>query len=74
MSRNLSLFSFLFIFTLWSTGTAKSTIRQCFFFLLTITKSGLDDLFVSQNLRKVRVSHFPGRVLSCAYTTSYGQI
>ena len=36
----LSIFSFSFIFTLWSTRTAKSTIRQVFSFLLTITWSG----------------------------------
>ena len=41
----LSLFSFSLIFTSWSTGTVKSTIRQIliFFlsFFLTITTSGL---------------------------------
>ena len=31
-SRYLSLFSFSFIFTLWSVGTAKSTIGQVLFF------------------------------------------
>ena len=42
----LSLFSLSFSFTLWSAGTAKSTIRQVlfffffFFFLFTITRSG----------------------------------
>ena len=49
-SRYLSLFSFSFIFALWSAGTAKSTlwlVRFFFFFsfffffvLLTITRSG----------------------------------
>ena len=40
-SRYLSLFSHSFIFTLWSAGTAKSTILQIFFFLLIIIRSGL---------------------------------
>ena len=39
-SRYLSLFSLSFTSTLRSTGTAKSTIRQVLFFLLTITESG----------------------------------
>ena len=51
-SSYLSLFSFSFDFTLWSAGTAKTTIRQVpflffsfsffffFFFLLTVTRSG----------------------------------
>ena len=49
-SKHLNLFSLSFNFTLWSAGTAKSTIRQVlffcfflfffFFFLLTITRSG----------------------------------
>ena len=40
-SRYLSLFSHSFSFTLWSAGTAKSTILQVLFFLLIIIKSGL---------------------------------
>ena len=36
-SRYLALFPLYFSFTLWSAGTAKSKIRQVFFFLLTIT-------------------------------------
>ena len=43
-SRYLFLFLLSFIFTLWSAGTTKSTIRQVHFFLLllllTITRSG----------------------------------
>ena len=38
--RYLSLFSFSFNFTLWSVGTAKSTILQVLSFLLIITRSG----------------------------------
>ena len=38
-SRYLSLFLLSFNFTLWSARTAKSTIRQVLFFLLTITTS-----------------------------------
>ena len=41
-SRYLSHFSHSFSFILWSTGTAKSTILQVFFFfLLIIIRSGL---------------------------------
>ena len=39
-SRYLSLFSFSFSFTLWSAGTAKFTISQVLFCLLTITRYG----------------------------------
>ena len=37
---NFTLFSFSFSFTLRSAGTAKPTIRQVLFFLLTIARSG----------------------------------
>ena len=42
-SGYLSLFSLTLNFTLWSSGTIKSTIQQvlCFFFFLTITWSSL---------------------------------
>ena len=40
-SRYLSLFSHSFSFTLWSAGTAKSTILQILFFLLIIIRSSL---------------------------------
>ena len=40
-SRFLFFFSHSFSFILWSTGTAKSTILQVFFFLLIIIKSSL---------------------------------
>ena len=39
-SRYLSFFSSSFRYILWSAGTAKSTIRQVLFFLLTITTFG----------------------------------
>ena len=39
-SRYLSFFLLSFNFTLWSAGTAKSTIWQVLYFLLTIIKSG----------------------------------
>ena len=39
-SRYLSFFWFSFSFTLWSDGTAKSTILQVLLFLLIITMSG----------------------------------
>ena len=38
--KYLSLFSHSFNFTLWSTGTAKSTILQVLSFLLIIIRSG----------------------------------
>ena len=40
MSSYLSFFSLSFSFSLWSAETAKSTIRQILFFLITITRSG----------------------------------
>ena len=40
MSRYLSLLSLSFKFTMWSSGTTKSSIRQTLFFLLIITWSG----------------------------------
>ena len=39
-SRYLSFFSLSFNFTLWSAGTAESTILQFLFFLLIIIRSG----------------------------------
>ena len=40
-SRYLSLFSFSLILTLWSAGTAKSTIRQVLFLWIIISTYGL---------------------------------
>ena len=81
LARSLyfSLFSLSSIFTLWSGGTAKSTIRQVFFFCWLLERlfvwSRLGDPFVSQNPREYCASHSPGRVLSCAYATwSYSRI
>ena len=78
----LSLFSFSFI--LWSDGTAKSPIQHAlfppffFFWLIIICLviwPKLGNPFVPQNLRKLSASHFPGRILGCAYTIYlYGQI
>ena len=43
--RYLSIFSLSFNFTLWSSGTEKSTILQVLFFLWIIIRSGrLDDI------------------------------
>ena len=45
-SWSLSLFSFSFIFTLWSAGTAKSTIQQVLvFFLLLTTLANVKEFF-----------------------------
>ena len=65
---------FIFLFPiLWSAGTAKSTIRQILFFFVDYDFSlavwpRLDDPFVSRNPRELCVSHFPERILGCAYT------
>ena len=79
-SRYLSLFSLSFCFTMWSAGTAKSTIRQalCFFFFFffffywlsldLVVWPRLDYPFVFQNTREFYAFHFPGRILGCAYT------
>ena len=46
-SKHLSSFALSIYFTLWSAGTRKSTSWQVIFFLLTIIRSGLEDLFLS---------------------------
>ena len=78
-SRYLSLFSLSFSFTLWSTGTTRSSIRQVLFFFCWLSQDQvvrlrLGDQFVSQNPREVWASHFPGRTLGCPYICWYGQI
>ena len=70
----IPLFAF-FQFTLWSVGTAKSTILQVLFFcwlsLGLVVWPRLGDPFISQNSKGVRVSQ--GQILGCAYTIcSYG--
>ena len=74
-SSYLSLFSLPFNFTLWSVRTAKSTIREVLFFLLTITRSGLLaeikwSVCISKSQRIICASHFLGQILGCAYTIS----
>ena len=81
-SRYLSLFLLLVIFALWSTGTGKSTIWKVLFFYFCCWLSlGLliwlrwGDILVSQNPMEFCVSHSPGWILGCAYTTLlHGQI
>ena len=78
-SRYLSFFSLSFNFTLWSAGTAKSTILQvllyCWLLKGMIVWSRLGDPFVSQKLRGICASHFPGQLLGCANIIClYGQI
>ena len=79
-SRYSSLFSPSFDFTLWSTGTAKSSIQQFSFFWLTITRSvPLAEIrwsvWISKSQRQLCAFPSLGRFLGCAYTTSlYGQI
>ena len=71
-SKYSSLFSFSFNFTLWSAGTAKSTICKfafsCWLLQGKVVWSRLGDLFISQNLRGVCASHSSGQTLGCAYT------
>ena len=60
-SRYLSFFSLSFNFTLWSVGTAQSTIQQFLFFLLIITRSGRLaqirwSVYVSKSQRSLCVS------------------
>ena len=70
--KNLSSFSFSFIFTVCSTGTAKSTRSQILFFLF-LSIPGLlfwlrsDDNFVSQNLREFNVSFSRTGFSLCIY-------
>ena len=78
-SSYLSLFSLSFDFTLWSAGTAKSTICKFSFFcsllLGLLVWPRLGDPFASQNFRGVCVCRSPGQILACVYTMySYGQI
>ena len=68
----LCFFSFSFSFTKWLIKMAKSTIRQLLFFcclsLGLVVWPRLRDPFISQNLRVVCASHFPGQILGCTYT------
>ena len=85
-SRYLSFFSLSFNFTLWSSGTAKSTIWLVHFILFYLfilillyfswlSLSLAVWLFIPQNPRELCTSHSPGRILGCVYTTcSYGHI
>ena len=75
-SRYFSLFSHSFNFTLWSAGIAKSTIFQVLLFVYYKIWSSSRDLvirFVSRNLKEVYASHSLGKILDCAYISSYGQ-
>ena len=59
-SKDLSLISFSFIFTLWSAGTAKHVRWGCFQFLclsrVLVVEPGLSDPFVSLNPSEFYVS------------------
>ena len=74
----LSVFCFFF-FTLWSDGTAMSTIWQVLFFcwlsLALVVWPRLGDLILSQNPRELCSSDSSGRILGCTCTTfSYDQV
>ena len=80
-SRYLSFFSLSFRFILWSSGTAKSTILQIFFFFFCwllwglVFWPGVGDPFVCLSPEAVYACHFLGQVLGCAYTIClYGRI
>ena len=62
-SKYLSLFSFSLIFTLWSAGMAKSTIRLVLFIFNYHFWPGLGDLFVPLTTREFCGSHSPGEIL-----------
>ena len=82
-SRYLSFFSHSFSFFLWSAETAKSTILQilfckfyfCWLLLGLVFWLRLGDSSVCQSPKGVRVCHFLGQLLGCAYTiSSYDKI
>ena len=57
-SKYSSRFSLFLIFTLWSSWTAKSSIRQVLLFCwLSLVRPRLGDQFVSQNPREVCACH-----------------
>ena len=75
LSRSMyfSLFSFSVNFTLWSTGTSKSTIRQVLFFLFIITRSVRlamirCSIWISNSQMRVYASCSPGQIMGWTYT------
>ena len=73
-SGYLALFSPPFSLTLWSAGTAKSSIRQvlCFLLLLTITRSGCQaeimwSVFITKSQRSLRISFSWKDSVLCIY-------
>ena len=71
----LSLFLLSFSLTLWSTGTANSTIRQVLIFVVVVVVVvslglvvwlRLGGAFISQNPKEFCVSYFQGRILGYA--------
>ena len=79
-SEYWSIFSVSFIFIPWTTGMAKDTRRQVFFFLIINSRCvffwlGLGDQFVSKNVKEFYVPNSQRRILVCAYTMLlYGNI
>ena len=78
-SRDLSLVSLYFVFTLRSAGRQSPLFGRlsCFFCLSQrlVVWPRLGDPFVSQNPRELCSSYSPRWILGCAYTTcSYEQI
>ena len=76
-SQYFSLFPLSFSFTLWSAGTAKSTVRQVLFFFVGYHTIGLSgrNLIVRLDLpppllHQIWESNFLGQILGCAYTIS----
>ncbi len=74
----LSLFSFYLIFTLWSSGMARFTIRQIHSFVIShlVSTSGRDWVisFMSKSQRILCVSFSRTDTCFCIYICSYGQI
>ena len=66
-------FHFLFSLVRWYSKVSFQQVLFFFFFywesLGLVIWLRLGDLFVSQNPRKFCVSHSPGRILGCEYTT-----
>ena len=79
-SKYWSHFSLSFNPTLWSAGTAKSTLQQLLSFVYwpsqgQVVWPRLGDLFVYQNPWELCASHSSGRILRSVFTIScYGQI
>ena len=83
---SLARSTYLFLFQFYSVVCPDSKVHNsvgskfpffifCSLLLDLVVWPGLDDLIVSQNLRKLCASHSPGLIIGCTYTIClYGQI